>query len=126
MCPANKGKDCYGYPEMEPDPDTEMPELIPMLTLSNKGAKNRAGKLAGAWRGKKPLQRNAKIALENLHDRSAVPDLLEVIDTDPRPMSCATAAWAVSELAATPNAELTTALEKAQAKETTALAQAEC
>ncbi len=125
VCPFNKGKDFHVHPEMEPDPDTVMPELIPMLTLSNKGFKNRFGKLAGAWRGKKPLQRNAIIALVNLHDRSAVPHLLEVIDTDPRPMIRATAAWAVSELAATPNAELTTFLEKAQAKETTALAQAE-
>ncbi len=96
-----------------------------MLTLSNKGFKTRFGKLAGAWRGKKPLQRNAIIALVNLHDRSAVPHLLEVIENDPRPMIRATAAWAISELAAAPTAELTTFLKNAQAKETTEEARTE-
>lgn len=75
-----------------------------MQPLANMRFKNRFGCLAGAWRGKCPLQRNAIIALVNLHDRSAVPHLLAELELDPRPKLRATAAWAVAELAATPNA----------------------
>ncbi|WP_437788740.1 tRNA epoxyqueuosine(34) reductase QueG [Lacticaseibacillus paracasei] len=123
VCPFNKGKDFHIHPEMEPDPETVLPELIPMLTLTNKDFKTRFGKLAGAWRGKKPLQRNAIIALVNLHDRSAIPHLLEVIEHDPRPMIRATAAWAVGELQPSSNPEIETFLKTALAKETTPEAQ---
>ncbi len=54
--------------------------------------------MAGSWRGKKPLQRNAIIALANLHDQSAIPQLLAVMKADPRPMIRATAAYAIGEI----------------------------
>ena len=38
--------------------------------------------MAGSWRGKKPLQRNAIIALANYRDKSAVPLLLRVMKED--------------------------------------------
>ena len=36
--------------------------------------------IAGSWRGKNILQRNAIIALANLHDRNAIVKLMEIID----------------------------------------------
>ena len=54
--------------------------------------------MAGSWRGKKPLQRNAIIALANYRDLTALPQLLEVMDEDPRPMIRGTAAWAIGQI----------------------------
>lgn len=106
VCPFNKGKDFHIHPEMEPDPESVTPLLTPMLTISNREFKEQFGALAGSWRGKKPLQRNAIIALANAKQFSAVPKLLEVIETDVRPVIQATAIWAVAELSPEPTDSL--------------------
>ena len=72
--------------------------LQPMLTISNREFKEQFGHLAGSWRGKKPLQRNAVIALANYRDRTAIPELLRMIEQDPRPVLRGTAAWAIAEI----------------------------
>ncbi|MGF3115190.1 tRNA epoxyqueuosine(34) reductase QueG [Facklamia sp. P12937] len=95
-CPYNKGIDFHHHPEMEPIQDEVKPILKNMLSLSNRAFKRQFGHLAGSWRGKKPLQRNAIIALANYRDRTALPHLLELIEKDPRPVIRATAAYAVS------------------------------
>ena len=69
-----------------------------MLTLNNKEFKRQFGSLAGSWRGKKPLQRNAIVSLANYGDQTALPLLLELIERDPRPVIRATAAYAVSRI----------------------------
>lgn len=66
VCPYNKGKDFHFHEEMEPKIEEVYPKLAPLLTISNKEFKQQFGHLAGSWRGKKPLQRNALIALANL------------------------------------------------------------
>lgn len=43
--------------------------------MSNKEFKNTYGHLAGAWRGKKPIQRNAILALAHFNEESAIPEL---------------------------------------------------
>lgn len=98
VCPYNKGKDFHLHPEMEPSVEETHPLLKPLVTISNKDFKTRFGKMAGSWRGKKPLQRNAIIALANYHDQTAVPLLLRVMKEDIRPVMKGTAAWAVSEI----------------------------
>lgn len=118
VCPYNKGVDSHVHEEMEPDPESTMPELKPLLTLSNKDFKKQFGDLAGSWRGKKPLQRNAIIALANYRDFSAVPDLLNVIEKDPRPMIRGTAAWAVATITKKrPNQDIIDFLKEALEKE---------
>lgn len=97
-CPYNRGKDFHLHPEMEPEPDRETPILQPMLTISNRDFKARFGGLAGSWRGKKPLQRNAIIALANYRDRTAIPQLLQLMEQDSRPVIRATSAWAISQI----------------------------
>ncbi len=59
-------------------------------SMSNKDFKQQFGHLAGSWRGKKPLQRNALIALANLGDRTALPEISECL-TDVRPVIRGTA-----------------------------------
>lgn len=116
-CPFNKQKNEHRHPEMEPDSELVQPELRPLLDLSNSQFKDRFGNLAGSWRGKKPIQRNAIIALTNLKDRSSIPKFLELIQTDPRPMIRATAAYGVGRLAKYHDIELITTLEVAYQKE---------
>lgn len=98
VCPFNRGVDNHLHERMEPDVERVRPELTPMLTMTNREFKASFGSMSGSWRGKKPLQRNAIIALANLNDTSAVPKLLEVIEKDPRPLIRATAAYAVGWL----------------------------
>ncbi len=106
VCPFNRGKDWHFHPEMEPEADKVSPELVPLLTISNRKFKNTYGKMAGSWRGKKPLQRNALIALANLGDKGALPQILSVIDNDPRPEIRATGAYAVGRLVRYYNPEI--------------------
>jgi epoxyqueuosine reductase QueG len=49
--------------------------LVPLLQMSNKEFKNTYGHLAGAWRGKKPIQRNAILALAHFNETSAIPEM---------------------------------------------------
>ena len=123
VCPYNKGKDFHLHPEMEPSVEETHPLLKPLVTISNKEFKERFGKMAGSWRGKKPLQRNAIIALANYRDKTAVPLLLKVMKEDMRPVIKGTAAWAVSEIISESSEELihyfTEMLEKAQKIEAT-------
>ncbi|MBF0993379.1 MAG: tRNA epoxyqueuosine(34) reductase QueG [Granulicatella sp.] len=123
VCPYNKGKDFHLHPEMEPSVEETHPLLKPLVTISNKEFKERFGKMAGSWRGKKPLQRNSIIALANYRDKTAVPLLLKVMKEDMRPVIKGTAAWAVSEIISESSEELihyfTEMLEKAQKVEAT-------
>lgn len=98
VCPENKGKDFHFHPEMEPDPEIAKPLLKPLLTISNRDFKERFGHVSGSWRGKKPIQRNAIIALAHYKDDTAIPDLIAVLKEDPRPVLRGTAAWALGKI----------------------------
>ena len=103
-CPYNKGLDNPLATEI--DPDLAHPELLPFLELSNGQFKEKFGHIAGSWRGKNILQRNAIIALANANDRSAIPKLLEIIDRGQNPIHIATAIWALSQLVREANPEM--------------------
>src|SRR5690625_1236405 len=118
VCPYNQGIDFQLHEDMEPDYERVHPRLEPMLTISNKEFKEEFGQMAGSWRGKKPLQRNAIIALANYRDRRSIPTLLKLIEEDPRPMIRGTAAWAISKMMEQdPNEEIISFLKEASAKE---------
>ncbi|MCK9912425.1 HEAT repeat domain-containing protein, partial [Microbacteriaceae bacterium K1510] len=53
---------------------------------------------ASSWRGKKPIQRNAILALAHFKDKSAVPELIRLMENDPRPVIRGTAAWALGKI----------------------------
>ena len=103
-CPYNKGLDNPLATEI--DPELAHPELLPFLELSNGQFKEKFGHIAGSWRGKNILQRNAIIALANANDRSAIPKLLEIIDKGQNPIHIATAIWALSQLVREANTEM--------------------
>ncbi|MRG86817.1 tRNA epoxyqueuosine(34) reductase QueG [Salinibacillus xinjiangensis] len=100
VCPKNKGKNFHFHTEMEPDPDVVKPKLKPILKISNREFKEKFGFIAGSWRGKKPIQRNAIIALANYKDQTAVQDLIELMKKDPRPVIRGTSAWALGKIGA--------------------------
>ncbi|MGG1685587.1 tRNA epoxyqueuosine(34) reductase QueG [Pseudalkalibacillus sp. NRS-1564] len=98
VCPKNKGKDFHHHPELEPDPEMVKPKLIPLLTMSNREFKSQFGQVAGSWRGKKPIQRNAILALAHYKDETAIDTLVEVMEKDPRPVIRGTSAWALGKI----------------------------
>lgn len=98
VCPMNRKKNFTHHPEMLPDPEQAKPLLRPLLQISKAEFKRRFGQSAGAWRGKKPIERNAIIALGHFKDESAVPDLIHLLETDPRAAIRGTAAWALGKI----------------------------
>ncbi|WP_257351427.1 tRNA epoxyqueuosine(34) reductase QueG [Pseudalkalibacillus decolorationis] len=114
VCPENKGIDIHHHPEMEPDPEIAKPKLKPLLSMSNRQFKEKFGPVSGSWRGKKPIQRNAIIALGNFKDRTAIPDLTASLMNDPRPVIRGTAAWALGKIG---GLEVEKALKQAKERE---------
>jgi epoxyqueuosine reductase len=114
-CPKNKGLDFHFHEEMEADPEIAKPLLKPILKLSNREFKNKFGYVAGSWRGKKPIQRNAIIALAHFKDETAIPDLVEVLQDDSGPVLKGTAVWALGKIGGD---TAISALEKARELET--------
>ncbi|GAA0490111.1 tRNA epoxyqueuosine(34) reductase QueG [Salinibacillus aidingensis] len=122
VCPKNKGKNFHFHEEMEPDPDVVKPRLKPLLRISNREFKETFGPMAGSWRGKKPIQRNAIIALANYKDQTAVDELIHGMKHDPRPMIRGTAAWALGKIGSEAGK---VAIQEAQEKESDESALAE-
>jgi len=98
VCPKNKGMNWTHHPELQPDPEIVKPLLKPLLEIGNKPFKERFGVSAASWRGKKPIQRNAIIALGHFKDRTAIPQLGKLLTSDPRPEIRATSAWALGRI----------------------------
>ncbi|MFC4098578.1 tRNA epoxyqueuosine(34) reductase QueG [Paenibacillus xanthanilyticus] len=98
VCPVNKGKNWTHQPELQPDPEIAKPLLLPILQMGNREFKETFGKSSSAWRGRKPIQRNAVIALGNFKDETAIPALIEVLREDPRFELRATAAWSLGRI----------------------------
>lgn len=98
VCPKNKGKMNWIHEEFMPDPELAKPLLVPLLKLSNKEFKAKFGSMAGSWRGKKPIQRNAILALAHFKEQSAVPELIDIMKKDDRPVIRGTCAWALGKI----------------------------
>lgn len=98
VCPYNRDVDSHFHEEMEPDPELAHPLLTPLLTLSNRAFKETFGDESGSWRGKKPIQRNAIVALGNYKEVAAAPELLRLLHDDPRPVIRRTVTWALQQM----------------------------
>ena len=98
ICPKNKGINSHFHEEMEPELEIAKPLLTPILKMSNRQFKEQFGHLSGAWRGKKPIQRNAIIALGHFKEVETLPDLVDVLRNDPRSDIRSTAAWAIGQI----------------------------
>ena len=118
VCPKNKGKINWIHEEFKPDPEIAKPLLVPLLTISNREFKEKFGHVSGSWRGKKPIQRNAILALAHFKEEAAVPDLIALLEKDNRPVIRGTAAWALGKIGGKEaEAALRTAKEKEQDEE---------
>lgn len=98
VCPKNKGKINWLHDAFQPDPEIAKPLLEPLLTISNREFKEKFGHISGSWRGKKPIQRNAIIALAHFKEEAALPTLIKVFQQDERPVIRGTAAWAIGKI----------------------------
>ncbi|MFS1514378.1 tRNA epoxyqueuosine(34) reductase QueG [Chengkuizengella sp. SCS-71B] len=98
VCPKNKGKHFTHQPELQPDPEIVKPLLKPLLSLSNREFKEKYGFSASAWRGKKPIQRNAITALGVFKDESAIPILKDLLLNDQRPEIREASAWSLGKI----------------------------
>ncbi|RLQ85012.1 tRNA epoxyqueuosine(34) reductase QueG [Planomicrobium sp. Y74] len=114
VCPKNKRKANQIHAEFEPDPEIAKPLLEPLLKISNREFKEKFGYVSGSWRGKKPIQRNAILALAHFKEVSAVPALIDLLESDERPVIRGTAAWAIGRIG---TAEGLHALKKAEEQE---------
>ena len=97
-CPYNRRIDFHRHPECEPNPELAKPELVSILTLSNRQFKEKFGSVSGSWRGKMPIQRNAIMALAHFKDPESVAPIKEIMQKDPRPVVRGTAAWALGKI----------------------------
>jgi len=98
VCPNNKGKINWIHDEFIPDPELAKPLLTPLLTISNREFKAKFGHVSGSWRGKKPIQRNAILALAHFKEEAAIPDLINLLKNDDRPVIRGTSAWALGKI----------------------------
>ncbi|XRD24627.1 tRNA epoxyqueuosine(34) reductase QueG [Lysinibacillus fusiformis] len=98
VCPKNKGKINWIHEEFMPDPELAKPLLTPLLTISNREFKAKFYHVSGSWRGKKPIQRNAILALAHFKEEAAIPDLINLLKNDDRPVIRGTSAWALGKI----------------------------
>lgn len=97
VCPRNKGINTE-HVDIVLEPEILKPELTGLLEVSNREFKETYGHLAGVWRGKNPIQRNAIVALAHFKEEEAVPILKRVAENDVRPVIKATAYWAIGQI----------------------------
>lgn len=115
VCPYNKGVDFHLHEAFEPKPELAKPELLPLLTMSNREFKEMFGEMSGSWRGKKPLQRNAILALGHYREVASLETLETLMINDPRPVIRGTAAYAIGKIG---HVDSYTMIQRAKANET--------
>jgi len=98
VCPKNRKKHNLHQDAFQPEMELAKPLLQPLLRLSNRQFKEEYGHMSGSWRGKNPIQRNAILALAHFKEEAAVPELVDMLMKDPRPVMRGTIAWALGEI----------------------------
>lgn len=114
VCPYNRKVHFAHQQEFTPDPALAKPSIRPLLSIGKREFQDSWGPTAAAWRGKKPIQRNAIIAAAHYKDENAVPELIALLHKDERPVIRGIAAWALGKIA---GSEAYEALERALAQE---------
>lgn len=77
VCPKNKGIKIPNHKEFSPIRTGASIDIEDLLPMSNRQFKDKYGDMAGSWRGKNILKRNAIIALGNMKDKEALTLLLK-------------------------------------------------
>ncbi|NLY46101.1 MAG: tRNA epoxyqueuosine(34) reductase QueG [Tissierella sp.] len=77
VCPKNKDIKKSNHEEFLPKDTHGIVDIKELLSMSNKQFRDKYGSMAGSWRGKNILKRNAIIALGNMKDKKNIDLLLE-------------------------------------------------
>ena len=98
VCPKNKIVLPRVYDaHFIPDPELTFPKLSTLYGLTNRQFKETYGHMAGAWRGRTPIQRNVVIIAGRRKDFSSYPYILKMFQDDPRVTIRETACWALGK-----------------------------
>jgi epoxyqueuosine reductase len=97
VCPKNKGVN-FNHQEAFIPTGIENVDLLDFLGKTNKEYKSTYGHLAGYWRGKKILERNALIILGNSKNEKAIKVINDFIERDVRPDMLKVASFAKKQL----------------------------
>ncbi len=94
VCPKNKEIKKSTHKEFIPEKTKGYMNLEELLNISNRQFKKKYGHIAGSWRGKTILKRNAIIALGNRRQVENINLLVKELK-DPNPMIREYASWAI-------------------------------
>lgn len=94
VCPKNKDIKKSHHKEFIPNVTKGYMDLKELLHMSNREFKNKYGHMAGSWRGKTILKRNAIIALGNIKQKENIELLIPQLK-DSNPMIRQYAQWAI-------------------------------
>lgn len=94
VCPKNKDIKKSNHYEFIPKETKGYMNIEELLNISNKEFKRKYGDMAGSWRGKTILKRNAIIALGNMKKMDNIEILIKELK-DPNPIIREYAQWAI-------------------------------
>lgn len=97
VCPKNKNVRTSQHEEFIPKVTKGYMDLEELLNISNKQFKEKYGHMAGSWRGKNILKRNALIALGNMKKEDNISLILPFLEDD-NPLLREYAKWAVENI----------------------------
>lgn len=117
VCPKNRKINFTHQESCLPDPELAKPLLKPLLSIGKKEFQQKFGPTASAWRGKKPIQRNAILSLAHFKDQTAVPELIQLLKNDERPVIRGTAAYALGKIGGSEAARALEAANKVEKDE---------
>jgi epoxyqueuosine reductase len=72
VCPKNKGIKRSTHKDFIPLQTKGVVDIEELFHMSNREFKEKYGHMAGSWRGKNTLKRNAIIALGNIKDKESL------------------------------------------------------
>lgn len=98
VCKFNQGREVEFYHEFEPENDVVNPQLREVIQMTNRQFKEKFGRLAGSWRGRTPIQRNAIYGLAFYKDKEALPILERLKSEDTREVIRDAAKWAIDKI----------------------------
>lgn len=97
VCPKNKGVRIPNHKEFIPIRTGGSIDIEELFSMSNREFKEKYGDMAGSWRGKNTLKRNAIIALGNMKDKNNLDILLKEREKD-NPNLREYLDWAITKL----------------------------
>lgn len=95
VCPKNRNIKKSSNRKFIPEKTGGYIDIEELLKMSNREFKEKYGEMAGSWRGKNILKRNAVIALGNTKKKKYLEVLKFLLESDPSPIVREYAAWSI-------------------------------